>query len=156
MLPGDTFQKWAQCFGLNATGHWRLAAGDRWVLPALLLLAVVVGLAGRRLLTALLTLRAVAVAPVLSRPLSRLVKSLDYSDEEFLRADGAGERWVELRKLALDRLAAYFREAIVQSPSPGGNEVRAKLLQICASPTPTGFRFPLCGRCASDSIFVPW
>ncbi len=129
MLPGDTFQKWAQCLGLEATGHWTLGTGDGWILPAVLFVVVLAGFAGRRLLRALLTFRALALAPVLSRPLSRLVKSLDYSDEEFLRADGAGERWVELRKLALDRLAVYFKERCPKSIA-WGNEVRASFSDL--------------------------
>jgi hypothetical protein len=60
---------------------------------------------GRKLLAYLWTLRALALAPTLSRRLSQWVKSRDYSDEEFLRADGAEERWVKLRKQAIERLA---------------------------------------------------
>jgi hypothetical protein len=47
--------------------------------------------------------------------MSRLIHGFDpardYSDDEFLRADGAGTRWMKLRKRAIDRLAACSRRA---------------------------------------------
>ncbi len=49
-----------------------------------------------------------ALMPTLSRQLASWVKSRDYTEEEFLRADGAEERWIQMRKKALDRLAAYL------------------------------------------------
>src|SRR5262245_55794232 len=107
MLAVETFQRWAQCIGLNPTGHWQLGSANEWILPAALLV-VLAAVAARRILRVLLTFRALALAPVISRPLSKLVKSLDYSDDEFLRADGAGEHWVELRRLAIERLTAHF------------------------------------------------
>ena len=78
---------------------------------------------GRKLVTALLTWRALALTPVLSRRLSKWVKSYDYADEEFLRADGAGEPWVELRKKAIDRLAMFFQTQYAKSIA-WGNDIR--------------------------------
>src|SRR4030095_7781999 len=79
--------------------------------------------AWRKLGTAFLTLRALALTPALSRQLSKWVKSRDYSDEEFMRADGAGERWVELRKQAIDRLAGFFQAQCGKSIA-WGHELR--------------------------------
>jgi glutamate-1-semialdehyde 2,1-aminomutase len=62
-----------------------------------------------------MTLPALAWMPALSRHLSNWVKSRDYTEEEFLRADGAGERWVGVRKNALDRLATLLRTQHSQS-----------------------------------------
>jgi glutamate-1-semialdehyde 2,1-aminomutase len=70
---------------------------------ALVLLAV---LARRRVAAALLTFRARALVPAVSRRLASWVKPRAYSDEEFFRADGAPEPWVLRRKAGLDRLAA--------------------------------------------------
>ena len=88
-----------------------------------LVLATVVFFAGRRLLLTIITLRAMALQPMLSRWLSRLVKSRDYSADEFLRADGAGERWVENRRQAIERLAEFFQERYANSIA-WGNRVR--------------------------------
>ncbi len=46
--------------------------------------------------------------PALSRGLSRWVRARSYSDEEFFRADGAHEAWVDRRKRAIDRLSRFF------------------------------------------------
>ena len=70
---------------------------------------------GQKFVRALLTLPAVALLPALSRRLSNWVKSRDYNEEEFLRADGAREPWVELRKKALDRLANFLQSRHTQS-----------------------------------------
>ena len=61
---------------------------------------------GRRLFVAWTTWRALALAPALARRLSWWVRPNDYDDEAFLRADGAGEPWVDRRREALARLAA--------------------------------------------------
>jgi glutamate-1-semialdehyde 2,1-aminomutase len=47
------------------------------------------------------------------------VQSYDYADEEFLRADGAGEPWLELRHKALDRLAMFFQAHYAKSMAWG-------------------------------------
>ena len=59
----------------------------------------------RRVARGITTLPAIAWMPVLSRWLSNWVKSRDYTEEEFLRADGAPESCVEIRRKALERLA---------------------------------------------------
>jgi glutamate-1-semialdehyde 2,1-aminomutase len=59
--------------------------------------------------------RARSLTPALSRRLSRWVKSIDYAGDDFFRADGAGERWVQLRKQAWGRLARTLRERSKQS-----------------------------------------
>src|SRR5262249_45453977 len=97
--------RWAACLGLPSTGGCELASGDGWMVLGLALVVVFATFAGRKLVTAFFTVRALALAPALSRRLSQWVKSRDYAGEEFLRADGAGERWVALRQQALDRLA---------------------------------------------------
>jgi glutamate-1-semialdehyde 2,1-aminomutase len=43
------------------------------------------------------------------------VKSRDYADEEFFRADGAGEHWIERRKKAIDQLAGFFQAQYAHS-----------------------------------------
>src|SRR5262249_30879904 len=45
-----------------------------------------------------------------SRRLARWVKPRAYSDEEFFRADGAGEPWIEQRKQGLERLSSFLRD----------------------------------------------
>ena len=65
-------------------------------------------LAARRVATAARTLRAAALTPRLSRYLSGWVRARSYSDEEFFRADGVGEPWIERRKAGIDRLSRLF------------------------------------------------
>src|SRR5262245_65273966 len=64
---------------------------------------------GRKLVKIISTLPAIAWIPALSSRLSNWVKSRDYTEEEFLRADGAPESCVEIRKKALDRLAGSLQ-----------------------------------------------
>jgi len=109
--------------GLDSGGRLDLGWDDKWIVLALLLLMISVAVVVRRLATEFLTLRALAVAPPFSRYLSKWVKSRDYSDEEFLRADGAGERWVKLRKQAIERLAGFLQTRFANSIA-WGNEIR--------------------------------
>src|SRR5262247_548788 len=115
MVLGEALQRWAACLGIHSARTCMLAAGDGWLVLGLLCVVFIAACIGRKLITALLTWRAMALAPVLSRPLSKWVKSYDYSDEKFLRADGAGEPWIELRKKALGRLAMFFQEQYAKS-----------------------------------------
>ena len=62
-----------------------------------------------------MTLPAVALVPAASRRLSHWVRARDYAEDEFLQADGAGERWVQGRREALTRLASTFHEQHAQS-----------------------------------------
>ena len=80
-----------------------------WLVAGLLVGSIVAALVARRAVTAFWTLRAMALTPTLSRRLSRWVKPRSYSDEEFFRADGAAEPWVERRQQGLARLASFLR-----------------------------------------------
>src|SRR5215472_15132380 len=64
---------------------------------------------GRKLVKTISTLPAIAWMPTLSRRLSNWVKSRDYTEEEFLRADGAPDSCVEIRRKALDQLASSLQ-----------------------------------------------
>ena len=123
MVLVETLQRWAACLGLNSPGACTLTALDGWMLLGLLCLVLVAARVGRKLVTALLTWRAVALMPALSRRLSRWVKSYHYTDEAFLRADGAGEPWIELRQKAIDRLAMFFQTQYARSMA-WGNDIR--------------------------------
>jgi len=123
MLLDKALQRWTACLGLNSTEACKLASADGWILLGLVLFVFLVIFAWRKLGTAFLTLRALALTPALSRRLSKWVKSRDYSNEEFMRADGAGKQWVELRKQAIDRLADYFHMQCAKSIA-WGNEIR--------------------------------
>lgn len=106
MSLGELY-KWTDCLNLSSIRAWTPESGDGWILLGLLLLLA--GVAARKLVTTLFTLQAIALAPALSRRLSKWVKSHDLLDEEFFRADGAEEPWIERRKKALDRLASFFQ-----------------------------------------------
>src|SRR5215831_7913261 len=123
MILGDVLQRWAACLGVPSGGACTLAVGDGWRVLGLLCVILVAAGLGRRLITALVTLRAMALVPVLSRHLARWVKSQHYSDEAFLRADGAGEPWIERRHKAIDRLAMFFQAHYTQSIA-WGNAIR--------------------------------
>src|SRR5262252_6534188 len=64
---------------------------------------------GRKLAKTISTLPAIAWIPALSRRLSNWVKSRDYTEEEFLHADGAPDSCVEIRRKALDQLASSLQ-----------------------------------------------
>jgi glutamate-1-semialdehyde 2,1-aminomutase len=97
--------------------------GNTGMMIGALLAGVIAIFLIRKIVTAVITLRALALTPTLSRFLSRFVKSLDYSDAEFMRADGAGERWVKTRIDAINRLALFFRQHCSRSIG-WGNEIR--------------------------------
>src|SRR6266404_7767555 len=115
------------CTAVAATGTCARTALD------LALAAVMLGLAvagSRRGLAALTTIRARALAPGLYRRLAYWVRPRSYSDAEFFRADGAGERWATRRRLGLERLAASLRAAYPRSRAwaaevgPGFSDLR--------------------------------
>ena len=83
--------------------------GTGWLLVGLAVAVLFAVLAARWLVRAVWTARAFALMPVLSRYLSHWVRTRHYGDDEFFRADGAGEPWVARRKAALERLAAGYR-----------------------------------------------
>lgn len=119
----DRGQSWLAYFGIDSTAPWTFALDDFWLGLGLVVGGFVVLSVGRRLLTGLLTVRAVAFVPFFSRLLSKWVKSRDYSDEEFFRADGAEEKWIPPRQHALTRLATYFRAHHARSIA-WGNAIR--------------------------------
>ena len=119
MMVGGVLEKWTSFLGLSASTPWRNAEG----LLALLCLALFASLLFRKITTTLLTLRAMALAPSLSRRLSDWVKSLSYSEHDVWGADGAGDRWVQVRKDAIDRLSGFFQRQSSKSIA-WGNEIR--------------------------------
>jgi glutamate-1-semialdehyde 2,1-aminomutase len=123
MLMSKIFRKWSECLDWNSTATCQLGREDGWIVLGLLFGLVFVGLLGRKLVTSILTLRALALTPTFSRRLAKWVKARDYSEAEFLRADGAGERWIEPRRRALDRLASFFQTQCTKSIA-WGNEIR--------------------------------
>lgn len=100
---------------MRSTEACQLAPADFWILAGIITGVLLVAYAGRKVIRALLTLPALAVMPAVSRRLANWVKAHDYSEEGFLRADGAGETWVDLRRKALDRLAAFLQAQHTQS-----------------------------------------
>src|ERR1700693_4861501 len=78
---------------------------------------------GRKAKKKLVTLRATAVIPSVSRILSHFVRSRFYSEEELLRADGAGDEWVETRRKAFIKLADLLKAQTSRSMA-WGNEIR--------------------------------
>jgi len=105
-MPVESLHRWtesARFLSLELESH------HTWILLGLLFVLFLAVVAGRKLATLFLTLRAVALVPMISRGLSKWVKTRDYSDDEFLRADGAATRWIELRERAIDRLAGVLQ-----------------------------------------------
>ena len=125
MMVSEALHKWAGYFGLNAAGSWRI---ELWI-AGILVLVVLASLAVQKIITAILTFRAQAFAPAISRRISNLVKSLDYSDREFLSADGAGERWIQVRKEAIDRLAGFFQAQCTKSIA-WGDHIRSSFSDL--------------------------
>ena len=103
---------------------FELGVGWWSVLAAVVLLGM-----GPRLWRGIRTLPGWAPTPALSRVLSRLVGSRDLDLEGMLRADGAGERWVEQRRSAL---AALARELEARSPQSArwGDGIRHSLSDL--------------------------
>jgi glutamate-1-semialdehyde 2,1-aminomutase len=123
MSAMETVQGLVANLGLDSNGRLKPGWDHGWIVLVLFLLMISAAAVVRKLATELLTLRALALTPRLSRHLSKWVKSRDYSAEEFLRADGAGARWVELRKQAIERLAGFLQTRFANSIA-WGNEVR--------------------------------
>jgi glutamate-1-semialdehyde 2,1-aminomutase len=123
MLSGKILQGWSICLGLSASEPWKFELNTPGVLLALLAGVLLLFYVMRKLRRSWWTLRAAAFTPTLSRMVAGLVKTRDYSSEEFLRADGAAERWVEVRKRAIDRLASFFETRSPKSIA-WGNDIR--------------------------------
>jgi glutamate-1-semialdehyde 2,1-aminomutase len=81
---------------------------DLWMLLAVPLGALLLVFVVPKLHVSVLTLRAMSIAPRLSRGLSRWVKSNAYDESGFYGADGAGADAIARRRRALDRLAGFF------------------------------------------------
>jgi hypothetical protein len=120
-MPVESLHRWTESARFLASLEFE--SHHKWILLGLLFLLFLVVVAGRKLATLLLTLRAVALVPMISRGLSKCVKTRDYSDDEFLRADGAATRWIELRERAIDRLAGVLQAHSAKSIA-WGNEIR--------------------------------
>jgi glutamate-1-semialdehyde 2,1-aminomutase len=82
---------------------FEITLGAGWLAAVALLIVAVYG---RRWLGLLRTLPAMSFTPRAARFLSRIVRSRDYTYEEFLRADGADDRWAAIRGAGLRALAA--------------------------------------------------
>jgi glutamate-1-semialdehyde 2,1-aminomutase len=100
-----------------------------WLVVGVVLVGV--GLVmGRGVASALTTLRARSLLPMLYRRLAGWVRPRSYSDAEFFRADGAPEPWATRRRLGLERLAAGLRAAYPRSQAwaaevgPGFSDLR--------------------------------
>src|SRR5215475_12866344 len=111
----QAIQRWGNCMDARSTEVCSFVLADLWILVGVLAGALFVAYAGRKIVRIFLTLPALAVMPALSRRLANWVKAHDYTEEELLSADGAGETWVERRKKALERLAAFLRSQQPQS-----------------------------------------
>jgi glutamate-1-semialdehyde 2,1-aminomutase len=109
MLFDEATQRWTRCFGETTTEACQLGSMDVLALMGILIGGLVLFYAGRKLIASLLTLPAVALMPTVSRKLSNWVKSRDYTEDEFVQADGAPDRWVGMRRKALDRLASFIQ-----------------------------------------------
>src|SRR5262245_28607852 len=123
MLLNEAIQRWMACFDVGSTDNCQLTSLDGWLLVGLLAGVLLVAYSVRKIVRVLLTFPALALMPALSRRLANWMKARDYTEEEFLRADGAGEIWVELRKKALDCLAALLYGQQTQSIA-WSNEIR--------------------------------
>jgi glutamate-1-semialdehyde 2,1-aminomutase len=108
-MLNEAIEKWTACFQAQPMGACHFDSTDAWLLAVLALITLFAVYAARKLIQTVLTFLALALLPALSRCLSKWVKSRDYAEEELLRADGAGEPWVNRRKQALDRLAVFLR-----------------------------------------------
>ena len=129
MVTDATVAQWMSCLAGASTGACPWTSGDGWWLIALVVCAGMALLAARRAATAARTLRATALTPRLSRYLSGWVRARSYSDEEFFRADGAGEPWIERRKAGIDRLSSLF-EAKHPRSRAWGDAIRDSLSDL--------------------------
>jgi glutamate-1-semialdehyde 2,1-aminomutase len=111
MSATQALERWAACLG----GGTCDVGADVAMIVGLAGAVVLLVWLGRRIAVALLTLRARAITPALSRWLSRWVKRLDHSEDGLLRADGAPEEHIARRRRGLERLADRLRRRFPQS-----------------------------------------
>ena len=129
MVTDATVAQWMGCLAGASTGACPWTSGDGWWLIASVVCAGMALLAARRAAIAARTLRAAALTPRLSRYLSGWVRARSYSDEQFFRADGAGEPWIERRKAGIDRLSSLF-EAKHPRSRAWGDAIRDSLSDL--------------------------
>jgi glutamate-1-semialdehyde 2,1-aminomutase len=122
MVMAEPLRELNQLFDAGKTLVLEQRLGQGWAAMTLLGLVLILIL-GRPVTKRILTLRALAIAPTLLRILSKWLRSRSYSEEEFLRADGADEQWVKLRREALDALAGRLRANATKSIA-WANEVK--------------------------------
>lgn len=113
----EKLQGWIKHYHLAGSEPERYLEISLGILLSALLLRFVL----QQIIMMVLTSRALALAPSVSRRLSGWVKSLDYLERDVWGADGAGERFVARRKDAVNRLAAYFQEHCAKSIAWGNN-----------------------------------
>jgi glutamate-1-semialdehyde 2,1-aminomutase len=105
MLTPGALGKWAEWFGSSPGA----------LIAAALVLLALAALLGRRVIATVLTLRACALTPRMSRLLALWLRPINHPPADFLRADGADEPWAEIRKQAINRLAGFFQTEYAKS-----------------------------------------
>jgi glutamate-1-semialdehyde 2,1-aminomutase len=114
------FSEWTMLVRLSVGLPWPLDSGNLlWVTVIVLIALLFTLFVFHRLSRAWWTLRASALTPRLSRLMAPLLRTRDYSSDEFLRADGAADRWVEVRSRAIDRLAGFLQARSAKSNAWG-------------------------------------
>jgi glutamate-1-semialdehyde 2,1-aminomutase len=126
---GETLQRWGACADLRTITTCRPGWDDAGSVIALSLIVGIAIAAFVRAAGALMNLRARSFTPLISRWLSKWVKTNDYTGDAFFRADGADEATAAARRRALDRLAAYFQQHHAESIA-WGNAIRDGLSDL--------------------------
>lgn len=124
-MLSDVLELWSACVDANQAS----ACGMGWAEGGLLVGVGIAILLFLKTRVALLTLRARSFTPAFSRLLSSCVKTNDYTQEAFFKADGADETTAARRRRALDRLAGHFQEHHSKSIA-WGNEIRDGLSDL--------------------------
>ncbi|HXW84543.1 MAG TPA: hypothetical protein VEJ86_09070, partial [Candidatus Binataceae bacterium] len=99
------------------------------ILLGLLVTGLLFFFVARKLVTTILTLRAIALMPLFSRRLANWVQARNYSYDQFVAADGASARFAEMRKQAVQRLAGYFAAECPKSIA-WGDQVRGSFSDL--------------------------
>ena len=122
---GNILERWNACVGTNQASVCEVEWADAGIVIGIGL-AILLFVKLRR---TLLILRARSFTPAFSRLLSSWVKTNDYTQEAFFKADGADETTAARRRNALDRLAGYFQTHHPKSIA-WGNEIREGLSDL--------------------------
>src|SRR5262249_50630111 len=96
---------------------WNLSTGWQWI--AVAVGAIAAWRLARVCFTALATLPAMALTPLVARQLASWVKPRHYADDELFRADDAPPTCIERRRMGLGRLASRLRAQHAQSAAWG-------------------------------------